>query len=111
MASHFASGFADELTKVAKISALRSFAHRLNTSKDLRDAIRRSATLGAGTGAITAALGDGEDASLVRALKGGAIGALGGGITGATFPGWFGRSNMMAADEIPSKKLFRGRRR
>lgn len=123
-------GFADELVKTARAdlasmaalaaaggltgAALRSGAlHRLvkrvKKSKDLRDAIRRSAVLGAGTGAATGVLGGDKDKSILRrALGGAAVGAVGGGITGAAFPGWFTKAMRLAPDEVgPLARLGR----
>jgi len=103
-----AAGFSDELTKVARFSAVREFAHRLEKSHGLRNAIRRSAGLGAVTGGTTAMLSrDKNEPWLRRLLSGAALGALGGGITGGVFPGWFAKSNMRAADEVSARTLRR----
>ena len=93
MMSPLTSGFHDELVKTARIKGIRKFVKRLRTSKDLRGAIGRSTALGAGTGALTAALGGDS------VLRGAALGAAGGTVTGAAFPAWFSRSNMLAAGE------------
>jgi hypothetical protein len=96
------SGFADELVKTAgRANAVLKLLERINTSKDLRSAIRRSALLGAGTGAATSVLGgDGKKSTLRRGLGGAALGAVGGGITGAAYPGWFTRAMRLAPDEV-----------
>lgn len=103
-------GFADELVKTAgRAGAIRRLVERINKSKDFRDAIRRSAVLGAGTGAATGALsGDKDKGLLRRALGGAALGAVGGGITGAAFPGWFTKAMRLAPDEVgPLARLGR----
>ena len=99
MTSHFAHGFADELVKVARLKGVKKFIDRLKKSKDLRASIKKSALLGGGTGAATGLLSRDDKPALRRVLGGAALGAVGGGITGAVFPGWFSRSNMLAADE------------
>ena len=103
-------GFADELVKTAgRLDAVRRLISRIKKSKDLRDAIRRSAVLGAGTGAATGVLGGDKDKSILRrALGGAAVGAVGGGITGASFPGWFTKAMRHAPDEVgPLARLGR----
>lgn len=95
----FITGFQDEIVKTANLAA---FAKRLVNSKELRHAIRRSAVLGAGTGAVGGAIqGKGEDESRLKKILGGAaLGGVGGALTGAAFPGWFHHSSMRAADEV-----------
>lgn len=98
--SHFTNGFADELVKVAKLRIGAKFMKRLGKSKELRDAIKRSALLGGATGAASGALSRDDRSTLRKILGGATVGLAGGAITGATFPGWFARSNMRAADEV-----------
>ena len=105
MMSPFISGFQDELVKTARLKGVSKYVRRLKKSKELRSAILRSAALGGGTGALTAALG-GENP-----LGAAALGALAGGVTGGTFPAWFGRGNMRAADESRLRAALRSRRR
>lgn len=95
----FLAGFADELVKTA---GLGNFMHRLSKSKELRHAIRRSALLGAGTGAIGGALQhkDPEESRLKKILGAALLGGAGGAVSGAAFPGWFHQHSMRAADEI-----------
>ena len=105
----FTAGFQGELEKLAKIRAIANFAKRLHGSKGLREAIRRSAVLGAGTGAVTGALSESDKSLLHRMLGGAALGAVGGGVTGASFPGWFSRASMLAPDERRIMMRLRGR--
>jgi len=99
------TGFSMELTKVARLGAVARYLERLNASKGLRSAIRRSALLGAGTGAVSNVMAGNSDQSTLRKLiTGAAVGGIGGAVTGGAFPAWFGRSNMRAADEL---KRFR----
>jgi len=103
----FVHGFSDELTKVARFRAVAKFLERIKRSPDLRASIRRSAALGAGTGAATGLLaGDENKGAVRRMLSGAAVGGLGGAITGSAFPGWFGKANMRAPDEVKGS-LFR----
>lgn len=97
-------GFADELVKVSgRLDAVRRLVERIKKSPELRSSIRRSMTLGAGTGAAAAALGGDKGKSLLRRVLGGAaVGAVGGGITGAAFPGWFTKAMRLAPDEVNS---------
>lgn len=104
----FAAALADELTKIAKpTGAVRRFLDRLQSSPELRSAIRRSTVLGAATGGLTGALSKKEEdeSRLKKVLGGAAIGAAGGAATGAAFPGWFHRHQMLAHDEQPGSKL------
>jgi len=95
----FIQGFSDELVKTAN---LKNFARRLVSSPELRHAIRRSAVLGAGTGAISGALQHKtpEESRLKKILGAALLGGAGGAVTGAAFPGWFSRHSMRAADEV-----------
>jgi len=101
--SPFITGFQDELVKTAKLKGLRKYVKRLEKSKDLRGAIARSAALGGGTGALTAALGGDS------ILGGAAVGAAGGAVAGGTFPAWFQRSSMKAPDERLLRRALRRR--
>lgn len=95
----FLAGFKDELVKTA---GLGNFMHRLSKSKELRHAIRRSALLGAGTGAIGGALQhkNPDESRLKKILGAALLGGAGGAVTGAAFPGWFHYHSMRAADEF-----------
>jgi hypothetical protein len=102
--SPFMSGFQDELVKTGGVGSAAKYLKRLKKSKALRKAIVRSAALGGGTGALTAALGGDNP------LSGAALGAMAGGVTGGTFPAWFGKRNMLAADEGILRAALRRRR-
>ncbi len=88
--------------KVAGLGKVREFAERLGKSEELRHAIRRSALLGAGTGAIGGAIqSKSPDESRIKKILGSALlGGVGGAVTGAAFPGWFHHQSMRAADEL-----------
>lgn len=97
--SWFVTGFADELTKLAG-PPTANLIERLRRSPELRKAIVRSTLLGAGTGAVTGAFTHDKDSGRAKkVLTGAALGALGGGITGAVYPGWFDRRSRLASDE------------
>ena len=101
--TNFQRGFAGELTKLAGPAKIGNFFHRLNHSPELRMAIRKAAILGAGTGAVGSmfgSVGEGES-RLKKTLQGAALGALTGGVSGAAFPGWFGRASRLAEGERP----------
>lgn len=103
-------GFTDELVKTARLGSVAKFLKRVERSPALRASIRRSGLLGAGTGAATGAIAGDEDKSFLRRIaKGALVGGLGGVITGGAFPGWFGKSNMKASDEMRRGLLARGR--
>ena len=105
------SGFGDELVKVARLRSVAKFLERIEKSPGLRASLKRSTLLGAGTGAATGLVAGDDDKGAIRRMVGGAaVGGLGGAITGGAFPGWFGRQNMRAADEV-KRGLFRRRRR
>jgi hypothetical protein len=95
----FIRGFANELTKLA---GPLEFLERLKKSPELRHAIRRSTMLGAATGAIGGALQhkDKGESRAKKMLGAGALGALGGAISGASFPGWFSEHAMRAHGEV-----------
>ena len=104
-------GFTSELIKTARLKSVSKFLSRLEKSPGLRASIRRSTALGAGTGAATNLMAGDDDHGIIRRLaSGAAVGGLGGAITGGAFPGWFGRSNMKASDEV-KRSLFRRRGR
>jgi len=97
----FMNGFADELIKTARAGAIADFAVRLGKSKSLRDAIRKSTLLGAGTGALSGALSPDGDKGLLRRMAGSAVlGAAGGALTGSVMPGWFGPGSHRAHGEF-----------
>lgn len=106
---HFTYGFADELVKVASAAtSVRNFLSRIERSKGLREAIRRSALLGGVTGGVSGFLSKRKgESALKKSLKGGMVGALGGAITGGAFPGWFEGSNMLAHDEVKRLRRLR----
>ena len=99
--TNFQHGFASELAKLAGPAKIGNLFHRLNHSPEFRTAIRKAALLGAGTGAVGSlfgGVGEGES-RLKKTLQGAALGALTGGVSGAAFPGWFGRSSRLAEGE------------
>jgi len=91
------AGFADELVKSASArSAVVKALARIRRSPELRRAILRSAALGGTTGLVSGAFDDKKGNALRSAL----VGALAGGVTGASFPGWFTHANRYAPDEV-----------
>jgi hypothetical protein len=89
--------FAEELVKMANLTELVEHAIG-RAGSPMRKAIARAAALGAGTTAVQTALQPHEAGEKPNYLRNTLAGAAAGAVTGRSFPGWFGRSQMVPED-------------